>query len=164
MDSKIDTARCIYTLISNPYIVVFTISNPYIVVFTRQLANMISQSNYIILFLVLNTPYVGMMLFTPKKMVEDHFHVKATPMLVFWARCMSAVMIPLMWAIKNHPDEQSATELAAATAVLIAFLGPFNAKFGYLTPERLSPKYPASHLGEGICGALAVLGLLALFG
>ena len=124
---------------------------------------MISQSNYISLFLGLNTPYVLMMLLAPKKMVEDHFHVKATPILVFWARCMSAVMIPLMYAIKTHPDEQAATELAAATAVLVAFLAPFNAKFGYLTEEKLPVKYPASHFGEAISGGLAVLGLMALF-
>ena len=100
--------------------------------------------------------YAVQMLFTPEKMVTDHFDSPATPMTTFWIRghavtigalCYTATLLPTADAVK----------LGAGLSLGIGLLYPWNAKFGYITPG-LPVKYPMHYFPELLMLALTAAG------
>jgi len=106
--------------------------------------------------------YAVQMLALPGKMVTDHFETASTPMLEFWIRGQSVSLGGLCYALTLLPTE-IAVKIALASNVLIGFLYPYNAKFGYLTGSGFpAVKYPMHYVPEILMAGLTLAGALAL--
>ena len=110
------------------------------------------------LFLQIFTFVFGMygvqMLFFPSRMVTDHFESPPTPLLTFWIRGSSVTFLMLVYTL-TLVDPIVATKLATLTSFLIGVLYPWNAKFGYLSPD-LPLKYPMHYVPELLMLALTI--------
>ena len=104
--------------------------------------------------------YTLMFLFTPGKMVTDHFDAPATPMLKFWIRGSSFGFITMLYLI-NLVETEEAVEVGTVSAFLCGLLYPWNAKFGYLSPG-LPTKYPMHYVPEVLMAVLTGLGIAAM--
>ncbi|XRB20476.1 hypothetical protein RI054_24g103230 [Pseudoscourfieldia marina] len=103
--------------------------------------------------------YAAQMLVVPNKMVTDHFNAPATPMLNFWIRGQ-AVSLGAMIFLLNKVDTDTALTVATASSAAIGILHPWNAKFGYLSPEIPKiVKYPMHYVPECLMAALTLGGL-----
>jgi len=106
--------------------------------------------------------YALQMLAVPGKMVTDHFETEPTPLLDFWIRGQSVSLGGLAYALTLLPTE-TAVKIALASTVLIGFLYPYNAKFGYMTGSGFpAVKYPMHYVPEVLMAGLTIAGALAL--
>ena len=102
--------------------------------------------------------YGAQMLLFPSRMVTEHFHTSSDKYLDFWIRGTAASIGPLIYALSQLPVE-IARNVALAWIAGIAFLYPFNAKFGYFS--KLEVKYPMHYLPEVLMSVLIMMGLLS---
>merc|ERR1712185_657273 len=80
--------------------------------------------------------YAAQMLLMPGNMVTDHFDAPATPLLKFWIRGSSISIFAMIWACLNL-EVALAAQIMLFTSASIGVLYPWNAKFNYLTDEKL---------------------------
>ena len=106
--------------------------------------------------------YGMQMLFVPGKMVTDHFDAPATPLLQFWIRGQAATLLSLCYAASLLPTAD-AVKIGAGLSLSIGILYPWNAKFGYLTPN-LPVKYPMHYVPELLMLALSAAGAYLVLG
>ena len=105
--------------------------------------------------------YTLMFLFTPGKMVTDHFDAPATPMLKFWIRGSAFGFITMLYLI-NRVETEEAVKVGTASAFLCGVLYPWNAKFGYATDGKLPVKYPMHYVPELLMTGLTAFGAYVL--
>ena len=105
--------------------------------------------------------YTLMFLFTPGKMVTDHFDAPATPMLKFWIRGSSFGFITMLYLI-NLVETEEAVEVGTVSAFLCGLLYPWNAKYGLFTDGKLPVKYPMHYVPEVLMAGLTGLGAYIL--
>merc|ERR1711934_440459 len=86
--------------------------------------------------------YTLMFLFTPGKMVTDHFDAPATPMVY----------------LINLVEIDEAVEVGTVSAFLCGVLYPWNAKLGYATDGKLPVKYPMHYVPEVLMAGLTGFG------
>eukprot|EP00501_MAST-03F_sp_TOSAG23-6_P000044 GSMAST32.ASY1.ANO1.45.1 assembled CDS len=96
------------------------------------------------------------MLFTPAKMVTDHFETPATPMLKFWIRGQSVSLLALCYSMTLLPPAV-AVKIGAASSLAVGLLYPWNAKFNFLG-DKLPVKYPMHYVPEVLMLALSAWG------
>ena len=101
--------------------------------------------------------YTLMFLFTPGKMVTDHFDAPATPMLKFWIRGASFGFITMLYLI-NIVELEEAVEVGFVSSLLCGILYPWNAKYGYATDGKLPVKYPMHYVPEVLMLGLTLFG------
>ena len=96
----------------------------------------------------------------PGKMVTDHFEAPATPLLKFWIRGQAVSLLGLCYCVTEMPSEKAAL-VGTVCSFAIGVLYPWNAKFGYITPN-LPVKYPMHYVPEVLMGVLTALGVASL--
>jgi hypothetical protein len=105
--------------------------------------------------------YTLMFLFTPGKMVTDHFDAPATPMVKFWIRGAAFGFITMLYLI-NLVEIDEAVEVGTVSAFLCGVLYPWNAKLGYATDGKLPVKYPMHYVPEVLMAGLTGFGAYIL--
>ena len=121
-----------------------------------------SPTQYVTAFCVIFGVYRPQMLLTPDKMTSQFFKVPATKMLRFWVRGISVPIFSLCFALYKlmEHDAMLALQISVVSAIGIAALHPFNAKFGYL--DKLPVIYPKHYEPEILVGTLVLVGLYVL--
>ena len=104
--------------------------------------------------------YGVMMLLNPGGMVTDHWDIASTPEMEFWIRGHAVTIFSNVF-LTLHVDTAVAAKAALATSVGIGILYPWNARFGYLTPN-LPLKYPMHYVPECLMLALSLAGAVAV--
>lgn len=99
------------------------------------------------------------MLVVPRKIHEDHFDDKATPMIEFWARGHGVSILTACYALTKL-DADTAAKIALYWVAGIGLTYPFNAKFGFFS-DTYKPKYPMHYVPEALMTALLVGGVVA---
>ena len=78
--------------------------------------------------------YGVMMLLNPGGMVTDHWDIASTPEMEFWIRGHAVTIFCEVFLMMNV-ETAVAAKAALAASVGIGILYPWNARFGYLTPN-----------------------------
>ena len=92
--------------------------------------------------------------------VTDHWDMPSTPGMEFWIRG-SAISIFAVCYLMMSVSTAVAAKAALFVSVGIGILYPWNAKFGYLTPN-LPLKYPMHYVPELLMLSLSVAGIPAI--
>jgi len=100
------------------------------------------------------------MLVLPGKMVTDHFDAPDTPLLKFWIRGQSVSLIGLCYCLTQMETGKAAL-VATISSAAVGILYPWNAKFGYFTPN-LPVKYPMHYVPEFLMAGLTAAGVMTL--
>jgi len=103
--------------------------------------------------------YGVQMLVMPANMMTDHFSAPATKYTDFWIRGQSVSLGALIYCLQ-HLEATIAAKAMLGLSAGIAFLYPFNAKFGYLS--QLEVKYPMHYVPEVLMAGMTIAGVLAL--
>lgn len=121
---------------------------------------MIDPAMYVKIVAGVFSMYGVQMLFTPAKLITDHFDIKSNDDLEFAWRGHAASTFVASAALLNAPVEL-AHKLALAWVVGIGVLYPLNAKFNIFGSYKI--KYPMHYVPEFLMTSLAVAGVLAFF-
>lgn len=104
--------------------------------------------------------YAIQMLTVPGMMVTDHWDMPSTPGMEFWIRGHGISILACCTLMLYAP-----TSVAAKTGLFISvgigIVYPWNAKFGYLTPN-LPLKYPMHYVPEALMAGLSLAGIPAV--
>lgn len=114
---------------------------------------------YVKAFIFIFGVYGLQMLLIPGNMVTDHWDMPSTPGMEFWIRG-SAVSIFAVCTLMLFTPTAVAAKVALGVSFGIGVLYPWNAKFGYITPN-LPLKYPMHYVPEMLMLALTLAGLPA---
>ena len=117
-------------------------------------------SMYVKAFTFIFGVYGIQMLLIPGNMVTDHWDMPSTPGMEFWIRGSSISIFTVCYLLMYAPT-MVAVKAATFASVGIGILYPWNAKFGYLTPN-LPLKYPMHYVPELLMLGLSLGGLAAL--
>lgn len=121
---------------------------------------MIDPAMYVKIVAGVFSVYGVQMLFTPGKLVTDHFDIKTNDNLDFAWRGHAASIFVASAALLNMPVEL-AQKLALAWVVGIGILYPMNAKFNMF--GKYKAKYPMHYVPELLMSSLAIAGILSFF-
>ena len=92
--------------------------------------------------------------------VTDHWDMPSTPGMEFWIRG-SAISIFAVCYLMMFAPTAVAAKAAFGVSLGIGVLYPWNAKFGYLTPN-LPLKYPMHYVPELLMLGLTLAGIPAI--
>jgi hypothetical protein len=125
------------------------------------MGNMISPDLYVNVVTVILSGYAAQMMFTPGKMLTDHFDSPPTPMLKYWIRGQAPGWAAVCYCIQRL-DTSEAVQVCTAVTILIGLVYPWNAKFNF-TGDKLPVKYPMHYVPESIMAGLSLAGLYVMF-
>jgi hypothetical protein len=127
------------------------------------ISNMISPEQYVNTWTFFMAAYAVQMMFTPGKMVTDHFDVPVTPMVKFWVRGQAPAWAAVCYCITQKLETSDAVQICTVLSISIGLCYPWNAKFDF-TGDKLPVKYPMHYVPEILMAALSGVGLLIIFG
>ena len=84
----------------------------------------------------------------------------STPGMEFWIRGHGVSALIIAYLMMNASTDVAA-KAGFALALGIGIIYPFNAKFGYLTPD-LPVKYPMHYVPEALMATLTLAGIPAI--
>jgi|TARA_B100000767_G_scaffold68355_1_gene64924 hypothetical protein len=118
--------------------------------------SILTTENYINACAFVMAAYGLQFLIMPAKIITDHFKATTSAITLFTARGTAGPMIAVAYAMHKMQDLQ----FTVATIALIAFLYPFNAKYGIF--QKLKCKYPMHYVPEGLMTTLITTGIYLL--
>lgn len=92
--------------------------------------------------------------------MTDHWDMPSTPGMEFWIRG-SAISIFAVCMLMMYTPTSVAAKVGLFVSVGIGICYPWNAKFGYFTPN-LPVKYPMHYVPEALMLALSLAGVPAV--
>ena len=104
--------------------------------------------------------YAVQMLLIPGQMVTDHWDMPSTPGMEFWIRG-HAISVFAACGLMLYCPTSVAAKAGLFISVGIGICYPWNAKFGYFTPN-LPLKYPMHYVPELLLLGLSVAGIPAV--
>ena len=101
------------------------------------------------------------MLLIPGNMVTDHWDMPSTPGMEFWIRGSAISIFAVCMLMMYTPTSVAAKVGLFVSVCIIGVCYPWNAKFGYFTPN-LPLKYPMHYVPELLMLALSGMGMAAM--